>query len=66
MTQRLDLYAESFGRAAALDFKPDVIYWSAFKLIYWSYKLIHINFWCDHWLSTEVKPDVIYWSSDTY
>jgi len=26
MTQRLDLYAESFARAAALDFKPDVIY----------------------------------------
>jgi beta-ureidopropionase len=26
MTQRLDQYAESFGRAAALDFKPDVIY----------------------------------------
>ena len=25
MTQRVDLYAESFGHAASLDFKPDIV-----------------------------------------
>ena len=54
MTQRLDLYAESFGRAAALDFKPDVIYWSS---RYISSTDIYEIFW---------HINVIYWQLMLY